>query len=34
MARAEMDSDFVQVNGDNLFRADLVRTCSRPPMAM
>jgi L-glutamine-phosphate cytidylyltransferase len=25
MARAEMDCDFVQVNGDNLFRADLVR---------
>lgn len=25
MARAEMDGDFVQVNGDNLFRADLVR---------
>jgi L-glutamine-phosphate cytidylyltransferase len=26
MARAEMDGDFVQVNGDTLFRADLVRT--------
>jgi choline kinase len=26
MARAEMDDDFVQVNGDTLFRADLVRT--------
>jgi L-glutamine-phosphate cytidylyltransferase len=26
MARAEMDEDFVQVNGDTLFRADLVRT--------
>ena len=26
MARAEMDGDFVQVNGDNLFRADLVET--------
>jgi L-glutamine-phosphate cytidylyltransferase len=25
MARAEMDCDFIQVNGDNLFRADLVR---------
>ena len=25
MARAEMDGDFVQVNGDTLFRADLVR---------
>ncbi len=25
MARAEMDDDFVQVNGDTLFRADLVR---------
>lgn len=29
MARAEMDDDFVQVNGDNLFRADLVRTLLR-----
>jgi L-glutamine-phosphate cytidylyltransferase len=26
MARAEMDDDFIQVNGDTLFRADLVRT--------
>jgi L-glutamine-phosphate cytidylyltransferase len=26
MARAEMDDDFVQVNGDTLFRADLVRS--------
>jgi len=25
MARAEMDGDFVQVNGDNMFRADLLR---------
>lgn len=25
MARAEMDDDFIQVNGDNMFRADLVR---------
>jgi L-glutamine-phosphate cytidylyltransferase len=26
MARAEMDEDFIQVNGDTLFRADLVRS--------
>ena len=26
MARAEMDDDFIQVNGDTLFRADLVRS--------
>jgi L-glutamine-phosphate cytidylyltransferase len=26
MARTEMDDDFVQVNGDTLFRADLVRS--------
>ena len=29
MARAEMDDDFVQVNGDTLFRADLVRSLLR-----
>ncbi len=25
MARAEMDGDFIQVNGDNLFRSEMVR---------
>ncbi len=25
MARAEMDADFIQVNGDNVFRAELVK---------
>jgi L-glutamine-phosphate cytidylyltransferase len=33
MARAEMEGDFVQVNGDNLFRADLVRTVLKASQA-
>lgn len=31
MARHEMDGDFVQVNGDNLFRSDLVEALMQAP---
>jgi choline kinase len=33
MARADMTGDFIQVNGDNLFRADLVRLLLAAPEA-
>ncbi len=33
MARFEMDSDFILVNGDNLFRAGLVQTLLEAPKA-
>jgi choline kinase len=33
MARAEMTGDFIQVNGDNVFRDDLVRTLLAAPEA-
>jgi len=33
MARAEMSGDFIQVNGDNLFRADLVQSLLAAPEA-
>jgi choline kinase len=33
MARGEMTGDFIQVNGDNLFRADLVRLLLAAPEA-
>jgi choline kinase len=33
MARGEMSGDFIQVNGDNLFRADLVRLLLAAPEA-
>jgi choline kinase len=33
MARGEMAGDFIQVNGDNLFRADLVRVLLEAPKA-
>jgi len=33
MARPQMDSDFIQVNGDNLFQADMVATLLAAPEA-
>ena len=33
MARSEMDSDFIQVNGDNLFRAAMIEDLLKAPEA-